>query len=82
MRSSFGLTDDDMRRSAGEGVGMASKINAAWHKAHRMPPRATLDQRVAWHLAHWKACACRTTLPASIVTELEKRGATLPARRA
>jgi hypothetical protein len=50
------------------------KINATWHNANRMPPRATLDQRVDWHLAHLKACACRTDLPASIVAELKRRG--------
>ena len=37
---------------------MTTRINAAWHKANRMPAGATLDQRVAWHLAHRKACAC------------------------
>ncbi len=49
-------------------------LNAAWHKAHRMPMRSTLDQRVDWHLAHAKACGCRTTLPATIVAELKRRG--------
>ena len=34
-------------------------MNARWHDAHPMPPRATLDQRVAWHVAHAKACGCR-----------------------
>jgi hypothetical protein len=53
---------------------MASRINAKWHKANRMPTRATLDQRVVWHLAHLKACGCRTGLPASIVAELKRRG--------
>jgi hypothetical protein len=61
---------------------MTSKINAAWHQANHMPPHATLDQRVAWHLAHWKACACRTTLPATIVTELKRRGVQLPPKPA
>jgi hypothetical protein len=50
-----------------------------WHEANRMPPRATLDERVAWHLAHLKACACRTDLPASIVAELTRRGQRVPA---
>ena len=57
---------------------MTTHINAAWHKANRMPPRATLDQRVAWHLAHRKACQCRTDLPATIVAELKRRGAKVP----
>ncbi|MEX0853915.1 MAG: hypothetical protein WD036_11635 [Bauldia sp.] len=35
------------------------KINAAWHRAHPMPKTATLDQRIAWHIAHAQACGCR-----------------------
>jgi hypothetical protein len=33
-----------------------SNLNAAWHMKHKMPPKATLDQRVAWHLEHQKQC--------------------------
>jgi len=51
-----------------------SKINGAWHKANRMRERATLEERVAWHLAHLKACACRSDLPATIRAELQRRG--------
>ncbi len=54
------------------------KINADWHRANRMPPRATLDQRVAWHLAHRAACGCRTELPATILAELKRRGVVPP----
>jgi hypothetical protein len=50
-------------------------LSADWHDAHPMPSRATLDQRVAWHVAHVKACECRP-MPASIVAELKRRGAT------
>ena len=57
------------------------KLNAAWHKKNRMPARASLDQRVAWHLAHAKACACRTTLPASILNELRRRGIKPPRKQ-
>ncbi len=57
---------------------MTSRINAAWHKANRMPARASLDQRVEWHLAHRKACACRTDLPATILAELKRRGVKPP----
>jgi hypothetical protein len=35
------------------------KINAEWHRAHRMPKNATPQQRLQWHLAHAKACSCR-----------------------
>ena len=56
-------------------------INAEWHQANRMPPRATLDERVTWHLAHLKACACRTDLPATVAAELKRRGVKLPRKR-
>jgi hypothetical protein len=55
-------------------------LNAAWHDAHRMPPRATLDQRVTWHVAHAKACGCRP-MPATVVAELKRRGSSGAARR-
>jgi hypothetical protein len=35
------------------------KTNKAWHAAHRMPPKATREQRMHWHAAHAQACACR-----------------------
>jgi hypothetical protein len=60
---------------------MTSKFNATWHKANRMPARATLDQRVEWHLAHLKACGCRSDLPASVVAGLERRGVSLRSKR-
>jgi hypothetical protein len=55
-------------------------LNATWHDAHPMPKGATLDQRVAWHLAHAKACGCRA-IPATVAAELKRRGITPPARR-
>ena len=48
-------------------------INAEWHKANRMPPKATLDQRIKWHLEHKKACACRE-IPPQLQAEITKRG--------
>ena len=53
-------------------------LNAAWHDAHPMPARATLAKRVDWHVAHAKACGCRP-MPATVVAELKRRGATKPA---
>jgi len=35
------------------------RINADWHKANRMPPKATTAQRIRWHQAHEINCACR-----------------------
>lgn len=34
-------------------------INREWHEAHRMPPRATVDQRGQWHSEHVDECSCR-----------------------
>jgi hypothetical protein len=48
-------------------------INKDWHLAHPMPPKATLDQRVAWHLEHARRCSCRG-IPAGILAELKRRG--------
>ena len=38
-------------------------MNAAWHANHPMPPNATLAQRLSWHDAHAKHCACRSMPP-------------------
>jgi hypothetical protein len=46
-------------------------INAPWHKSHPMPESATPQQRLRWHLAHAKACSCRT-LTASMLRELRR----------
>ncbi|MBI2617533.1 hypothetical protein HYW55_05330 [Candidatus Gottesmanbacteria bacterium] len=51
------------------------KINAEWHKMNVMPnPPAggpTLQQRIAWHIAHAKNCGCRP-IPQSMQKEIEK----------
>lgn len=39
------------------------KLNAAWHKKHRMPKNATDIERLRWHLEHQKQCACRPIPP-------------------
>jgi hypothetical protein len=36
-----------------------------------MPPRATRDQRIKWHVAHARACSCRE-IPAGIKPDVEK----------
>jgi hypothetical protein len=48
-------------------------LNAAWHKAHRMPRNPTLQQRIAWHKEHAQHCACRP-FPAKLAAEMKKRG--------
>jgi hypothetical protein len=49
-------------------------MNAAWHRTHPMPRNATLQQRLRWHLAHSKACACRE-MPAGIRAAIRARKA-------
>jgi hypothetical protein len=46
-----------------------------------MPKNATMDQRVTWHLAHAKACGCRT-IPKTVAAELKRRGIAAPPRPA
>lgn len=47
-------------------------ISEEWHRAHRMPRNATHEQRVAWHLEHSEACACRQDLPPSVAEDVER----------
>lgn len=47
--------------------------NKVWHEHNRMPPNATFQQRVAWHLAHAAACGCRP-MPPAIVEFLKEHG--------
>lgn len=39
-------------------------MNAAWHEKHRLGRGASAKERLAWHLAHAKACDCRPLAPA------------------
>jgi len=55
-----------------------SKLNRAWHEAHPMPAKPTLDQRIAWHLDHSAHCGCRP-IPRLILAELAWRGIEPPA---
>ncbi|MEO9297901.1 hypothetical protein [Devosia alba] len=54
-------------------------LNRQWHDAHPMPDKATLEQRIAWHLEHAAQCGCRD-MPESIKRELAARGIDLPQR--
>jgi hypothetical protein len=56
-----------------------SSINAAWHKEHRMPKNASLDQRINWHVEHLQNCRCRQSLPARLKEEMERRNIPVPA---
>jgi hypothetical protein len=51
-----------------------SKLNAEWHRAHRMPRNPTLEQRLAWHKEHSQHCQCRPAPPSLLAAlgELER----------
>ncbi len=49
----------------------ALKINAGWHAKQRMPAKATLKQRIAWHIAHAEHCGCRP-IPAKLVSQIRR----------
>jgi hypothetical protein len=57
-------------------------MNAAWHRKHVMPKNASLEQRLAWHRGHQKACACRP-IPPKLLAEMNAReGRSLVGRKA
>ena len=49
------------------------KINKEWHDAHRMPVKATREQRGAWHSAHVEQCGCRVPSEAEALLIAEYR---------
>jgi hypothetical protein len=49
------------------------KLNKAWHAKNRMPARATLEERIQWHLEHRKRCGCRP-IPAKLAETMKARG--------
>jgi hypothetical protein len=55
-------------------------MNKEWHEDHRLDPKATEDERIAWHVEHARECGCRD-MPDSIKTRLAERGQPLPKRR-
>jgi hypothetical protein len=57
-----------------------SGLNADWHRANPIPTNPTLDQRIAWHLEHAKACGCRD-IPETLRAEIARRGLKVPAAR-
>ena len=45
-------------------------MNKLWHAENKMPPKATLEQRIQWHKDHQKHCACRK-IPKSISPHIQ-----------
>lgn len=48
------------------------RLNAEWHQSHRMPVKAKLEQRIAWHLEHQQHCACRP-IPKKLLATMKER---------
>lgn len=59
---------------------MPAKLDREWHALHPMPPKATLEQRIDWHVAHAANCGCRP-IPARLLEEMARRGLTAPTPR-
>jgi hypothetical protein len=36
-----------------------NRMNKQWHAENKMPPKASLEQRIQWHREHQLHCACR-----------------------
>ncbi|HTX86705.1 MAG TPA: hypothetical protein VMC41_01395 [Candidatus Nanoarchaeia archaeon] len=49
------------------------KINKQWHKKNKMLADPSESQRIKWHIAHAKNCACRQ-LSAKLLAEIKKAG--------
>jgi hypothetical protein len=47
-------------------------MNKDWHKANMMPQKASLEERIRWHVAHAKICECRP-IPVGVLAEIKKR---------
>jgi hypothetical protein len=54
-------------------------INADWHRAHPMPKKPTIEQRIAWAIAHAEVCDCRD-IPPKLRAEMAARGIVPPPR--
>lgn len=53
------------------------KINAEWHREHRMPASPSKKQRAEWHYQHALNCGCRALTP-SITSLLVSQGYGVP----
>jgi len=48
-------------------------MNTEWHKTHKMPINATIEERIAWHTEHLKNCQCRSDFPKKLIEKMKKR---------
>jgi len=55
-------------------------MNKTWHTENKMPPKATLEQRIQWHREHQVHCACREA-PRSLLESVAFRSVSPSNRR-
>ena len=55
-------------------------INREWHAMHKLGRKATLEERLHWHIKHAANCDCRD-MPPTIRRELEARDVLVPTPR-
>ena len=46
-------------------------MNVTWHSEHPLSRKASLDERIRWHLDHKAICGCRL-IPASLQAKIEE----------
>jgi len=46
-------------------------MNRDWHAGHKMPEKATEQQRIDWHIEHVYACRCRP-IPKGLLEKLSE----------
>lgn len=49
-------------------------INKEWHLKNKMPKNASFEEKVKWHIAHNKNCACRPGVPKKLSEEMTAKG--------
>ncbi len=55
------------------------KLNRDWHLKHKMPEKATMAERIAWHLEHQKNCQCRA-MPDDVKLAIKQSKGRYPAK--
>jgi hypothetical protein len=55
-------------------------ISREWHAIHKLGRKATLEERLSWHVKHAANCDCRE-MPPTIKRELKARGLLEPTQR-
>jgi len=56
----------------GERGDFVTKLNKTWHEKNKMPRNASIEERINWHIAHARNCACRP-IPDKLKLEIENR---------